>query len=316
MERNILGATGMEVSPLCFGALPLGPLQKNLPLPEGAALIRKGLEQGINFIDTAESYFTYPYIKEALTGFTGEVIISSKSMATTYEDMEKAVFDGLSALERSYFDIFHLHAARTKRTVFEERGGAFQCLKDLKKKGVIRAIGIATHAIEVVEGAAEEKDIDVVFPLINQAGLGIVGGTKEEMIRAITQAHQKGKGLFAMKALAGGNLIDQVKESYDFVLGIPGISSVAVGMVEERELEINVKLFNHEEVILDPIDQVKAKKRLWIFKDGCIGCGACVDACPNNALMLKDDKAEVDTERCILCGYCSPHCPQFAIRLF
>jgi aryl-alcohol dehydrogenase-like predicted oxidoreductase len=64
-----LGRTGLSVSRLCFGALTVGPLQSNLPLNEGAAVIRYALEQGVNFIDTAKLYGTYPYIREALRGW-------------------------------------------------------------------------------------------------------------------------------------------------------------------------------------------------------------------------------------------------------
>jgi len=315
MEKRMLGKTGLEVSTLCFGVLPMGPLQKNLPVPVGAELIRQGLEQGINFMDSAESYQTYPYIKEALKEYKGEVIISSKSQAKTYEKMEEAVYKALEALGRSYIDLFHLHAARVKASVFEERAGAIQCLKDLKRKGSIRAIGVATHAIEVVERAAEVEDIEVVFPLINQAGLGIIGGTRDDMVQAINKVHLAGKGVFAMKALAGGHLIGKLKEAFDFVQGIPGISSVAVGMVNAQELEINLKLFNHEEVILENVLEAKSKKRLLVATAYCKGCGTCIDVCPNGALSMVEGKAQVNHQICLLCGYCNPICPEFALRM-
>lgn len=314
MKRSVLGKTGMEVSALCFGVLPMGPLQKNLPVGAGADLIRQGLIEGINFLDTAESYQTYPYIRGALQGYQGEVIISSKSQAETYEKMEAAVFEALKALDRSHIDIFHLHAARVKRTVFEERAEALRCLKDLKKKGIIRAIGVATHAVEVVERAAEIDDIDVVFPIINQAGLGIIGGTREDMVQAIAKVSDAGKGLFAMKALAGGNLIGQLKEALNYVRAIPGISSVAVGMVDAQELMINLKLFNDEEVSLKPIREAQFHKKLLV-SIYCKGCGSCLDACPNLALSMQEGKAVVDYEKCLLCGYCSPVCPEFALRV-
>jgi len=314
MKKVLLGKTGIEVSPLCFGVLPLGPLQKNLPLPVGAQLIRQGLERGINFLDTAESYKTYPYIKEALTGFAGEVVISSKSMAVSYEDMEKAVREAVEVLDRSYVDIFHLHAARVDGKVFEERGGALRCLQDMKHKGLIRAVGVATHVVEVVELAAERDDIDVVFPIINQAGLGILGGSRDDMVQAIMKAHQAGKGIMAMKALAGGHLIDRLKEAFAFVRSIPGISAVAVGMVDNRELDLNIKLFNNEDITLPPGGERKDEKRLFVSVF-CKGCATCIEACPNGALSVVEGKAQVNHDICLLCGYCSPVCPEFALRV-
>ena len=105
------------VSRLCFGALTIGPLQANLPVREGAAVIRKALESGVNFIDTAELYRTYPYIREALRGFTGDVAICSKCYAYTRQDMQKSVEKALIELDRDYIDIFMLHEQESALTI-------------------------------------------------------------------------------------------------------------------------------------------------------------------------------------------------------
>jgi len=70
MKKYSLGKTGIKVTELCFGALPIGPLQANISVKKGAKLIRTALERGINFIDTAEVYQTYPHIKKALGGIS------------------------------------------------------------------------------------------------------------------------------------------------------------------------------------------------------------------------------------------------------
>jgi len=315
MKKYSLGKTGIMVTELCFGALPIGPLQANISVEKGAKLIRTALEKGINFIDTAEGYKTYPYIKKALEGYNEEVIIATKSGAKTYQEMEQSIKDALAFLGRTYIDIFLLHAARVTPSVFEERAGALQCLQDYKAKGVLRAIGISTHAVEVVRRAAEIKEIDIIFPIINKIGIGIVGGSVIDMIKAISEAHKAGKGLYAMKALGGGHLINQLEEAFNFVRNIKGISSLAVGMVSSEELELNLKIFNDEEIPKRLFTQkIKPSKRLFI-STFCKGCGTCVKTCPNNALSLENGKAVVDHKLCILCGYCNPVCPEFAIRL-
>lgn len=314
MKKLVLGNTGIEVSPLCFGVLPMGPLQKNLSPQEGGKLIRQALEEGVNFLDTAVLYQTYPHIKEGIGGYSGDVVIASKSEATTYEDMEKDVLQALAALGRDYIDIFHLHAARVKPSVFTERAGALECLKDLKKQGLIRGVGMATHCVDVVEASTEREDIDVIFPLINQLGTGVLGGTKEEMARAITKAEEAGKGVYVMKALAGGNLIDRLPEAIAYVREIPGVSAVAIGMVDEKELALNLKIFNGEEFDWALGLEAKKSKKLWV-SFFCTGCGTCIQACPNEALSLVSNKAVVDHEICLLCGYCSPACPEFALRM-
>ena len=52
-----------------------------------------------------------------------------------------------------------------------------------------------------------------------------------------------------------------------------------------------------------------------IDKEKCTGCGACVDACPVDALKLVEDKATVDPDTCIDCGTCVDECPVEAIEL-
>jgi len=241
MKKYSLGKTGITVTEMCFGALPIGPLQANISVEKGAKLIRAALQKGINFIDTAEAYKTYPHIRKALEGYNKEVIIATKSSAETYKKMEQSIKDALKSLNRTYIDIFLLHAARVTPLVFEERAGALQCLKDYKAKGVIRAIGISTHAVGIVRREAEIKEIDIIFPIINKLGMGIHNGTVNDMVKAILEAHKAGKGLYAMKALAGGHLIDQLEKSFNFVRNIEGISSIAVGMVNQEELEHKFK---------------------------------------------------------------------------
>ena len=65
MKKNKLGHTGLEVTIAGFGVLPMGPSQLALPVEEGAEIIRYALKQGINFIDTAQYYRTYPYISKS-----------------------------------------------------------------------------------------------------------------------------------------------------------------------------------------------------------------------------------------------------------
>jgi formate hydrogenlyase subunit 6/NADH:ubiquinone oxidoreductase subunit I len=52
----------------------------------------------------------------------------------------------------------------------------------------------------------------------------------------------------------------------------------------------------------------------WVNKNKCIGCGICTRKCPANAIIMKDNKAEIDMEKCIRCGKCHEFCPQNAIR--
>lgn len=315
MKYNKLGLTDISVSQLCFGVLPLGPLQAKVSPQEGGALIRQSLEAGINFLDTAELYGTYEHILNGIKGFSGEFVIASKSAATDYKGMETSIQGALKALNRDVVDIFHIHAARSNKEVFKQREGALQCILDYKEKGYVRAVGVATHDVEVVELAANTPEIDVIHPLINKIGRGILNGDTASMTKAIEKCGQAGKGLYAMKALAGGVLIDQLLDAFNFVRNLSGMHSVAVGMISKDELKLNLKIFNDEAIDPEILSGLKNTKKILVKDFLCKKCGICIKVCPNSALEIAGESAVVDHEKCILCAYCYPVCPEFAIRM-
>ncbi len=52
-----------------------------------------------------------------------------------------------------------------------------------------------------------------------------------------------------------------------------------------------------------------------ISEEGCVGCGACVGACPVESISMNGDKAVVDEATCIDCGACVDECPTQAISM-
>jgi len=314
VQYAYLGNSGLKVSEFCLGALPMGPLQSNISVEAGGRIIRLALENEVNFIDTAQLYKTYPHIKAALKDYSEQVIINSKSTAATYEDMEAAILEALRELGRDDIDMFLLHAARVQPDVFEIRAGAWECLQEYKQKGYIHSIGIATHNVTTVAAAASLAEVDIIFPLINYKGLGILEGNRETMLAAIAKAAGAGKGLYAMKALAGGALLSELPQALEFTRNVPGIAAVALGVTTEAELLMDLKLFNGQDLSEEELATLKNNKQL-IFMSFCRGCGACAKACVNSAITMVEGRPQADKEKCVLCGYCTPHCPEFAIRL-
>ncbi|MHB1394342.1 MAG: aldo/keto reductase [Clostridia bacterium] len=314
MKKIILGRSGIEVTELCFGALPMGPLQRNVAVLESAEIIAYALELGITFIDTAQAYKTYPPIKLALEKTKIRPVISSKSTAMTYEEMENAIFEALDSMGIEYIDIFHLHAAKLDAGVFEIRKGALQCLVDYKNKGVIKAIGVATHNVKLVEAAAMRQEIDIVFPLINKGGRGILEGSLEDMQKAISLCKQNGKGIYLMKALGGGTLVDDYKSCMEFARGLDYNQSIAVGMVSKEEVLYNVKCFNDEKDLGDIV--IKDRKIVKVMQVICISCENCSKVCHSDAINFDSTgKAFIDQSKCVQCGYCTASCPVLSIRV-
>ena len=318
MQKKFLGNTGIKVSIAGFGVLPMGPSQLSLPVEEGAKIIAYALEHGINFLDTAQYYRTYPYISSALKmGSFEDVVICSKSLCEDYDGMMDAVLEARKALGREVIDIFLMHEVRSGQLSL--RQGAWKALKDAKKEGLVRAIGLSTHHVDITKAAASMEELDVVFPLINYAGLGIRKGdsfsTKEEMLEAISQCHAAGKGVFSMKAFGGGSLTGHYQEALDYVFSKPEIDSVMIGFGKISEVD---DLLSYLGGTMDKsYNQDISKKRVYINQEDCEGCGSCKAACPAGAIFYNENGlAEVDHSKCLTCGYCSPVCPVRAVIMY
>ncbi|MGI6779010.1 MAG: aldo/keto reductase [Acetivibrionales bacterium] len=315
MEYVELGNTGLKVSRLCFGGLIIGPLQANLEVDKGAEVIRKALELGVNFIDTAELYGTYTYIREAVKHSKVKPIIATKSYAYSAQDAQKSLEKARKELDMDVIDIFLMHEQETRLTLRGHKE-ALEYYITAREKGLIRAVGVSTHNVEVVEAVAEMDGIDVIHPLVNRTGIGIGDGTITDMLTAVKRAFDLGKGIYSMKPLGGGNLIGSFEESMEFVLGLPFVHSIAVGMQSVEEVIMNVAIFEKGEVSEELRKSLKIKKRKLHIDFWCEGCGKCVNRCTHKALEIKDGKASVKNGQCILCGYCGSVCPVFAIKIF
>lgn len=347
MKKVKLGNTDIEVSIAGFGVLPIGPSQLALPVEEGAKIIKYALEHGFNFLDTAQYYRTYPYIQRALEMLASEdkktdaetyekntsvdktsknsttasildnIVICSKSLCWDYEGMMDAIEEARRELGRDVIDIFLMHEVRSGQ--LELRAGAWNALKDAKAAGLVRAIGLSTHHIDITMAAAGMKDLDVVFPLINYASLGIRKGddfgTKEEMLESIRACHHAGKGVFSMKVFGGGGLTGHYQEALDYIYSKEEIESVMIGFGKTTEID---DLLAYLEGSMEPTyNPDVSKKKVYVNQEDCEGCGACKEACPAGAIFYNENGlAEINHDICLTCGYCSPVCPVRAVIMY
>ena len=323
MERVKLGNTELYVTPIGLGVLTIGHNQLDLPLEEGAEIVRYAYEKGINLFDTAQSYETYRFIREAFKDVDMSLdnpdrpIIASKCLECSYEGMEAAIQECLDELQIDRIDIFKLHEVRQDPD-WDNRVGAWQCLLDYKEKGIVGAIGVSTHHIDVVERMAGVPECDIVFPLINYAGLGIrkgaEPGTAEEMAAAIRKCIDAGKGIFGMKAFGGGNLTGTYMKALNYVRDL-GVHSIMIGMGKKKEVD---DIVAYGEGLLPPDYQPDVRhKKIRIEQGDCEGCMTCLHRCPNKAIYVNENGlADVDHDICLTCGYCAPLCPVRAIIMW
>ncbi|MGV8146839.1 MAG: aldo/keto reductase [Alkaliphilus sp.] len=315
LEKITLGNTSLSVSRLCFGSLTLGPLQANLDPEEGAKLLTYAFERGANFVDTAELYGTYPHIKKALKSANRhDIVIASKSYAYSKNTAEQSLKKALTEMDLDYIDIFLLHEQESEHTLrghFE----ALEYLVKMKEKGYIRAVGLSTHYIQAVKASLSCKEIEIIHPIVNITGLGIQDGNINDMLRELKKAQEMGKGIYGMKPFGGGNLLNSFQNCFEFVLNLPCIHSIAIGMRTTEEIQMNIDIFQGETKLEGIQKNINISNKKLNIAYWCDMCGECVKACGFDALVAKDSKIYINHDKCTLCGYCSKYCPQFCIKI-
>ncbi len=317
LRKVILGSTGIEVSELCLGTLTISVLQADISSDASIPMFRKALAMGINFFDTAWSYQTHDHVRKGLGSDIDDVVVASKIPAKSLADAKKQMEDCFRQLGVDRIDIMLLHLVCDEDD-FQARRPVLDHLLELKAAGRIGAVGLSTHSIAGCRSAVAHSDvIEILFPVINSSGAGIVGGSLGEQLCVVRQAHEMGMGVFAMKPLAGGHLRAQAAEAFDYVRSLPCVDSVCVGMKSAEEVDVNTAIFSDGKLPVDQerLAELASTDRKLIINGLCTKCGACLEECDQKALSLGERTAEVDLSKCILCGYCGKVCPEFSIRV-
>lgn len=311
MNYSQLGRTGLAVSDLCFGSLSIGPAQYDLPPDKARDLLQYAWNLGVNFFDTAELYGTYAHLRHvaALPG----AVIASRCYAVTGEEMRESFDRCRDGLGRGVLDIFGLHEQESGLTL-KGHGEALAYLQSQKQKGRLKAVMVSTHTVECVRAAAVLDEVDVIFAILNVDGLGVRGGSRQDMEHALRFAKQMGKGVYLMKALGGGHLYRDPGRALAYARDFPYKDSVCVGLRDEYEVEFASRVLAGEEPPARPEGRPSGERQLLV-EDWCALCGECVKACPFGALRLGSERAEVDRGKCMLCGYCARACPHFCLKV-
>jgi len=163
MEYRILGKTGLKISRLGFGGIPIQRIDA-----EGTkVLVQKLLETGVNYIDTARGYtVSEEYLGYALEGIRDKFIIATKSMARTKEAMAKDIDISLKNLRTDYIDLYQIHnptAADLEQV--QAPGGALEALQEAKSAGKIGHIGVTLHSVDLFKEAVNYEWAEtIMFP--------------------------------------------------------------------------------------------------------------------------------------------------------
>ena len=106
MEYRELGKTGLKISTLGFGGIPI----QRIDAAGTKVLMNQLVEAGVNYIDTARGYtVSESYLGEALEGIRDKFVLATKSMARTADAMAADVQTSLTSLRTDYIDLYQIH---------------------------------------------------------------------------------------------------------------------------------------------------------------------------------------------------------------
>jgi aryl-alcohol dehydrogenase-like predicted oxidoreductase len=241
MDKVRFGDTGLLVSPLAFGTGTSGwagsSAQTRLGFQRLVDLLRLGYDLGITFWDLADQYGSHPHAAAALKGLDrASVVIATKSTSRSRQGMESDIRRFLRELNTDYLDIVLMHYVTDPRWP-GQYVGAMEALARAKEQGLIRAVGASFHNLDALRVAASCDWLDVALVRINDDGRSM-DGTPSAVAAVIEQLAAAGKAVYGMKVLGLGALPPE--RAIPYVLSLPGVSAVTIGMCSEEEIRQNV----------------------------------------------------------------------------
>lgn len=317
MQYVTLGKTGLEVSRIGFGGIPIQRIEKD----EAPALIDALIENGINYIDTARGYtVSEEWIGAAIEGRRDRFILATKSMARDREGMARDIETSLRNLRTDHIDLYQVHNPSMEQLdAVLAPGGALEALMEAKAEGKIRHIGITAHAIAVFRRALELDWVEtIMFPY------NIVESQCEELLPL---CREKNIGFIAMKPLAGGAIEDG--EAAMRYIAVNDLVTIAIpGMYCAEEVEKNAEYGGNTAPLTEDEQARIEKVRAELTGNFCRRCNYCAPCTvgigiPSVFLFagylerygLADwakgryATLKVKASACIGCGECEKRCP-------
>ena len=306
MQYRDFGKTGEKVSALGFGCMRLptrNDFKHSIDEQEAIRIIRNGIDNGINYIDTAFFYHggkSESLVGKALSdGYRDKVLLATKSPFAGFKfgfEFDKILNTQLKRLQTDHIDMYLLHAANLK--AWKNSALKLDLLSKMEKAraaGKIRYIGFSFHddyeAFQTILNGYDGWDFCQIQ--YNYVDINNQAGTK-----GLEAAAAKGLGVIVMEPLLGGKLanptdnlkaalpegISPVQSALDFIWDRPEVSLLLSGMSNAQQVTENLKYADESRIGKLTDEQklcfVKAKK---VFessaKISCTHCEYCIP-CP------------------------------------
>ncbi len=317
MEKVMLGKTGLEISRMGFGGIPIQRTDRESAI----GLIHALADNGINFIDTARGYgVSEEYIGAGIAGMRQKFVLASKCRAYTKADMTAEIDASLANFRTDHIDLYQFHnISNHNLDVVMAEGGALEALLEAKAAGKIGHIGISAHLTEVFARAIELPWVEtIMFPY------NLVETQGEALIQ---KCAEKGIGFICMKPFAGG-AIPNPDLALRFVAKNPAVTVTIPGMYTLEELNQNMASFCNTAPFTDAEESTVLEIRQELGNRFCRRCGYCLpcsvginipfvfilDGYHTRYGMPETGKSRylaqpVHAGACIGCGVCETRCP-------
>jgi predicted aldo/keto reductase-like oxidoreductase len=267
-----LGKTGLKVTTLGFGCM----------ITSDASVVERAADLGITYFDTARGYQggnNERMVGAALKRKRKDLVLSTKTHAATREDALRDLDTSLKELGTEFVDIWYLHAKTTPAEVTDDLVEAQQIAK---RAGKIRFAGVSTHSgqQQLIPALARHPHVDVILTAYNFT-------MEPFMNAAISEAAKAGKGIVAMKVMAGGNRRGRgdarlqregaMPAALKWVLQNPDVQTTIPSMTDMDQLDDNLRAMAQS--FGDQDRKLLAAHTRRIGPMYCRMCGACDGQC-------------------------------------
>ncbi len=238
-DEVVLGKTGIRTSRLAMGTGTIGgggnSNQTRLGNSPFVKLLADGYhDNGLRFFDSADSYGSHPYVREALkTMPRDKVTVLTKTDTRDPAGVRRDLDRYKRELGVDYIDIVLIHCTTEGDWTTRFRG-AMDVLSEAKQKGEIRAHGVSCHSLPALKAAAASDWVEVDLVRLNPIG-SHMDADPETVIGVIKQMRAQGKGIVGMKILGQGDLRSKPQEAIRYALSTGVLDAFTIGAESARE---------------------------------------------------------------------------------
>ena len=328
MEYRKLGTTGQTVSTLGYGCMRLPrAADGSVDRPEAVALIRRAIDAGVTYVDTAYGYHSGEserVLGEALRdGYREKVTLATKLpvwLVEKYEDMERLLDEQLSKLGVPYVDVYLAHALDRKSFEKVRDLGLFRFMDDMASNGKIRFPGFSFHD----DADAFRYIVDSYGWKVCQIQMNVLDEFRQATLAGAEYAASKGIGVVVMEPLRGGSLTGRLPRSvqglyasspfpqrssaawcFRWLIDKDCFSVILSGMSAQEQVDENLRIFSECGTGCMSAAEKDLMKRVREAYDaririGCTGCEYC-QPCPQGIRIpgifrMADELAMFDRE--------------------